>query len=116
MTACGELYGPPGKLAVVDATVVVMDALLLADESSMVSELTLTLLVNVPAAVGATTVTVISGALPTARLARVQDTGLVPVQVHPLPVALVRLIPAGRVSVTLTLVAVLGPALLTERI
>lgn len=82
----------------------------------MVAE-TEAVLLMVPPAPGAVTVIVIAGAAPTARLARVHVT--VPVsspQAQPEPVADTCVIPAGRVSVTVSDWAVLGPAFDTARL
>src|SRR5882672_5170401 len=94
-------------------TVVVAVAVLLAWLLSLVAELTVAVFVMVPAS-DAVTVMVMAGAAPGARLARVQvTTPPAWLQVQPLPVALTKVTPAGSVSLTLTEVAVLGPALLT---
>src|SRR5438309_1201784 len=97
-------------------TVVVAVALLLVVSGSAVAALTEALLVMVPPSLGAVTVIVIVEGVPPvgARLARVQVTlALVPLHVQPVPEALWKVTPAGSVSVTLTVVAVEGPALLT---
>src|SRR5262245_40779810 len=65
---------------------------------------------------GAVTVIVIVGAVPRARLARVHVTVLEDwLQVHPAPVALTYVVPAGSGSVTTTEGAVAGPAFVTSR-
>src|SRR5262245_49147987 len=69
-----------------------------------------------PPTEGAVTVTTMFTAAPTARLARVQVTVAVPLQLQPVPLALTSVTPAGSVSVTLTVAAVLGPALLTPSV
>src|SRR5256885_8709972 len=75
---------------------------------------TLAVLLIVPPSLGAVTTIVIAGAAPTARLGRVQVTMPPPyLQVHPVPLALTKVTASGSVSLTLTEVAVLGPALLT---
>ena len=56
------------------------------------------------------------GAAPTARLARVQVTVAVPLQLQPLPLALTSVTSGGRESLTLTAEAAFGPALLTLRV
>ncbi len=95
-------------------TSVVSESLLSPDDGSVSFALTVTVLVTVPALAGAVTLIVIAGAAPTARLARVQVT-TPPDSLHdqPLPEALTKTTPAGRVSLTLTDVAAEGPALLT---
>src|SRR2546430_2727124 len=94
-------------------TVVVAVAVLLVWLLSAVDELTVTVLVMVPAG-DAVTVIVIGGAGPWARLPCVQvTTPLAWLQLQPLPAALTKVTLAGSVSLTLTEVAVLGPALLT---
>ena len=62
------------------------------------------------------TTIVMSGALVTARLARVQVTVVVPVQVQPVPLADTKVVPAGSGSETETELATDGPALLTDRV
>ena len=75
---------------------------------------TLAVLMMIPPEAGAVTVMVIDDAVPTARLTRVQvTTPLARLQVHPVPLALRKLTPAGRVSVTVIPVAVVGPLLVT---
>src|SRR5882672_6914868 len=107
---------PPLSVAVswiVPPAVCVAVAVLLAWLLSLVAELTVAVFVMVPAS-DAVTVMVMAGAAPGARLARVQvTTPPAWLQVQPLPVALTKVTPAGSVSLTLTEVAVLGPALLT---
>ena len=70
--------------------------------------------VIVPTAAGAVTTIAIGGAVPTASAGRVQVT-IAPawVQVQPVPVALTNVVPAGRVSVTVRLVAAAGPLFAT---
>src|SRR5258707_17584 len=91
-------------------TVVTVEAVLLASDGSAVAALTLAVSVIAPAAAGAVVSIVIGGAAPVARLAIVQVTSC-PVAEHaqPVPLALTNVTPGGRVSVTLTLVAALGP-------
>ncbi len=74
-------------------------------------------LVMVPAAVGALTVIVMAGAVPTSRPGRVQVT-VPPVRLkfQPVPEALIKVTPAGSVSMTVTALAGLGPLLLTWRV
>ena len=92
------------------------DTSVLLDElGSEVDALTVAVLEIVPPSLGALTVIVIvEGVLPVgARLARVHVTlALVPLHVQPAPLALWKVTPAGSVSVTVTLLAVEGPALL----
>jgi hypothetical protein len=94
-------------------TVVLSLSLLLPGTGSFTLEDTLAVLVIVPPSLGAVAVMVISGAGPTAKLARVQ---VIPRQLHPVPLAVAPVTPAGSVSVTLTLVAVLGPLFVTVRV
>ena len=97
-------------------TVVGSVAVLLDELGSEVDALTVAVLEIVPPSLGALTVIVIvEGVLPVgARLARVHVTlALVPLHVQPAPLALWKVTPAGSVSVTVTLLAVEGPALLT---
>src|SRR5262245_28397088 len=96
-----------------DVTVVWMVALVLLPAfGSPVWALTEAELASVTPSAGAVTKIVMSGAAPTARLARVHVTVVVPLQVQPLPVTLTSVTPAGRASVTVTAEAVSGPALL----
>src|SRR4029450_13869071 len=87
-----------------------------------VSELTEALLESVcPPSAGPVKVIVRSGAetgagLPArgaARLAYVQATVVVPLQLQSVPLALTSVTPVGRVSLTVTLEAAFGPAFLT---
>ena len=95
-------------------TVVVSVAVLLPVFASLVEELTVAVLVIVPPSLGAVTTMVMAVAAPGAKLARVQvTTPPAWLQVQPLPEALTNVTPAGSVSLTLTEVAVLGPALFT---
>ena len=95
-------------------TVVFSVSVLLAGFGSETGELTLAVSIIVPLVVGAVTVMVIAGAAPKAKLARVQvTTPAAWLQLQPEPEALMNVTPAGKVSVTVTEVAVLGPALLT---
>src|SRR5438309_9117687 len=96
-------------------TVVGSVAVLLDELGSEVDALTVAVLEIVPPSLGALTVIVIvEGVLPVgARLARVHVTlALVPLHVQPAPLALWKVTPAGSVSVTVTLLAVEGPALM----
>lgn len=71
------------------------------------------LLLIVPAAV-AVTLTVIAGADPTGREARVKERVVACwLKFQASPEALTNVTPAGSISVTVTEVAVLGPALIT---
>lgn len=81
---------------------------------SVLIALTDALFVMLPPTLGAVTVMVMDGAGPMARLARVQvTTPAAWLHVQPVPVAETKVTPAGSVSVTVRLLAVLGPALLT---
>lgn len=98
-------------------TVVPAVELLLDEFGSPTLEETVAVLLIVPPADGAVTVMVIFGAAPTARLDRVQVITPEPfTQFHPVPLALTKPTPAGRVSRTDTLEAVLGPLLFTLRV
>ena len=91
-------------------------AALLPDTGSAVELDTDAALVSVTAYAGAVTTTVIGGAdEPAARVGLVQVTETLPegVQDHPVPVAETIVTPAGRVSLTETLIASEGPALET---
>src|SRR5439155_789530 len=97
-------------------TVVDAVAVLLAGLGSEVAALTAAVLVMVPPSLGAvTTIVIVEGVPPVgARLARVQVTLYsTPLRAQPVPLALWKVTPAGSVSVTLTLLAVEGPPLLT---
>src|SRR5262245_59454201 len=95
-------------------TVVVTVALSLEEPRSGVAELTLAELSSGPGVAGALTVSaMLEEVAPFARLASVQVTVVPPLQFQPLPTALTKLTPAGRVSLTLMIEAVSGPALLT---
>ena len=90
---------------------------LLAGTGSEVAEDTVAELDRLAVWDGSTVTTIeIAGAAPGARLARVQLTVVVPVQVQPVPVAETRVVPEGRVSETATLVAVEGPPLETDSV
>src|SRR5574341_793381 len=100
----------------VGLTVVAAEAVLLPGLRSIASEPTVTELASgvVP---GAVTVRMIGGAAPTARLLRVQITSPPEaLQLQPEPDAPRYVTPAGSVSVTATLFARLGPALVTFRV
>src|SRR2546423_1651701 len=96
-------------------TVVVAVAVLLPVLGSGVTDVTVAVLVIVPVVVGLTVTTIVIVVVAAAaRLARVQVT--VPLDwlhVQPAPAALTKVTPAGRVSVTVTLVAPVGPPLVT---
>jgi hypothetical protein len=97
------------------ATTSVAVAVLLAALGSVVAELTVAvLLIAVPAAVPAFTVTPnVIVAVPGAKLGFVQ-VSVASVQVHPAgPLSDTAVVFAGSVSVSFTVVAVLGPALVT---
>lgn len=94
--------------------VVPCDALLLPGTGSLSLADTVAELLIEPPSDGAVTEMVMAGAVPGARLERVHDTLPTPcVQIHPVPVAFTYVTPGGRVSVTVTLCAVLGPLLVT---
>src|SRR5437899_8783825 len=99
-------------------TVLIVRALLLSGLLSVVAEITVALLVMVPAIAGANAMIVIAGATPTERPSRVQVTvpGNVWLHAQPVPVALMSVTPAGSVSVTRSAAAVPGPALLTRSV
>src|SRR6266851_4223716 len=84
---------------------------LLVEFGSLVGELTLAELLSEPLA-GAVTRTVRLLTWPLARLPRLQFT--TPLLFTPLPLALTKVTVAGNVSVTVTLIAVDGPKLVTE--
>src|SRR2546425_9385607 len=69
-----------------------------------------------PTAGARTEMTRLGAVAPTAKLARVQVTVVVPLQAQPLPAALTKLTPGGRESLTVTAEAASGPALLTLRV
>jgi hypothetical protein len=76
------------------------------------------LFVIVPAAEGAVTVTVISGAAPTAKLAARSQvtTPAASLQLQSVPLALTKLTPPGKVSETLTPLAAEGPLFVTLKV
>src|SRR6266851_997554 len=84
---------------------------LLVEFGSLVGELTLAELLSEPLA-GAVTTTLRLLTWPLAMLPRLQFT--TPLLFAPLPLALTKLTPAGRLSVTTTLLALEGPKLVTE--
>src|SRR5262245_59367488 len=91
-------------------------AVWLAVFGSAVPALTEAVLTRMAPSAGAMTVMTMFGAAPTARLARVHVTVVGPLQLQPVPLALTNVTPAGSASVTLTVAAVLGPALLTPSV
>jgi hypothetical protein len=93
-------------------TVVDEVALLLPGTGSLVVLDTLAVLLNVPAAVGVTTIVTVALA-PLATLPRLQVTVLVPLQPPWLGVADTNVVAAGNVSVTVTAEAEVGPPLVT---
>jgi len=98
------------------ATTSVAVAELLAELGSVVAEVTVAvLLIAVPAAVPAFTVTTyVKVAVPGAKLASVQvPVAAVQIHVPPGPVSDTRVVFAGSVSVSVTLVATLGPEFVT---
>jgi len=102
----------PTARSATDVTVVLTGGVMLFVRSgSLVGEATLAVLFNVPLA-GAVTVTV---TLLTAPLASVpKDQFTTPLLFKPLPLADTNVTPAGKESVTTTLVAADGPKLVTE--
>lgn len=101
---------------VAPATISAAVALLFAVFGSAVAELTLTVsLIGVPAAVPAVTVTLkVIVAVPGAKLGSVQVSAASGVQFHPAgPASETAVVCAGSISVRVTAVAVLGPALVT---
>ena len=78
---------------------------------SIVGELTLAMFVSVPLA-GAVTVTVTLLTWPFAKVPSVQLT--TPLLFTPPPLALTKVTPAGKASVTTTLLALDGPKFVTE--
>ena len=107
------LLNPGGGFTVVFSVTFVS---LLPVLGSVVADETETVLVITPAVlVLVVTMIVIVGAVPTARLARVQvTTPLEWLQLQPVPDALSKVTPVGSVSVTvMVLASSLGPALLT---
>jgi hypothetical protein len=90
---------------------------LLPGVGSDVAAVTVAVLLRVVPPFGAVTVTVMFGADATLSVPRVQVT--VPeawLHVHPEPAALTKETPAGRGSVTVSELAVLGPALVTASV
>src|SRR5215210_7027587 len=107
------LYGiaRSGPRSSAGLTLVSTDTLLLALFGSATAELTLALLVSFPACLGVTTIVTLAIAPPGARLPRWQITVAPRLHEPWLGVAETSVTPDGRVSVTFTLGAVLGPAL-----
>src|SRR6185369_9261703 len=97
-------------------TVVVALDELLADDGSLTPDDTDAALTAEPAEAGASMVTVIAGAAPTASEARVHVTVVVPEHDQPVPAADTSVAPAGRTSETETSVAVDGPAFETPSV
>jgi hypothetical protein len=98
-------------------TVVVSVSELLPGVGSDVAAATVAVLLRVVPPFGAVTVTLMLGAVATLSVPRVHVT--VPeawLHVHPEPAALTNETPAGRLSVTVSELAVLGPALATDRV
>lgn len=99
-------------------TIVCSMSVLFVIPGSEVDELAVAELMIVPPSLGAVRLRVMGGAVPGARLARVHV--IWPLEggehVQPVPDALAPLTPAGKVSVTVTGAAVLGPALLIESV
>src|SRR2546421_8265456 len=97
-------------------TVVVTETLLFDDFGSAVFAETVAVSVMVPPAAGAAALIVIGVALPTGTDCAVQPMKFPwAAQVHPVPEALPKATPAGRVLVTTTFCAVVGPRLETLR-
>ena len=98
-----------GAFTCVDA-----EAWLFAVFGSLVEALTVTLSTIRPAPGGAMALIVIGDEVPTATDCALQETPLPdPLQVQPDPVAVLKVTPAGKVSITVTLCAAFGPALET---
>lgn len=93
-------------------TVVVPGALLFAVFGSVSFAVTLAVLLNVPAAVGVTTIVTVALA-PLINVPRVHETVVVPVQLPCVVDDETNVAPAGNGSVITTLVAELGPLLVT---
>ena len=100
-----------------DAVTVVSSLSVFGVVGSAVVAVTDALLDIKPPSAGAVTVIVIVGAAPTASEALVHvTTPADSLQVHPVPDAETYAVPAGSVSVTISDVAVLGPAFETARV
>jgi len=84
--------------------------------SSVLNELTKAELLIVPGLDGAVTTRVISGAEPTDKVSRLQKIETVPIQSHPSSDLLIRVVPGGILSETVSEEAELGPRLVTERV
>src|SRR5579859_2413706 len=99
--------------SVCTAALTVICVLLFPVSGSPRSEDTAAVLVMAPGAVGETT-SVIGGAAPAARSERVHvSTPLLTEQLHPVPVALTKVVVGGSVSVSVTVYAISGPWLTT---
>ena len=102
----------PRPMSAIGVTVVTTGGVeLLVPFGSLVGEVTVAILVNVPLA-GAVTVTLILLIAPLANVPRFQFT--TPALLMPPPVAETNVKPAGKVSVTITLLAADGPKFVTE--
>jgi hypothetical protein len=89
-------------------------AVLLARFVSRVSEATVAVFTTVPDELGLTTISTMVAEPPTATVPKEQLTVLVPVQDDPAGgVAETKVVPAGRMSPTITFAAGLGPAFVT---
>jgi hypothetical protein len=104
--------GETDSVGEVELTVVTAVTALLAVSRSVSFLVTLAVLLMVPATVGVTTIVTVALA-PLARVPRVQVMVLVPLQLPWLADEETNVTPEGRVSVTATPVAVLGPLLVT---
>ena len=103
------------RLAELLTTVVAVEVLGVLGSS--VAELAVAVLLRLAVWDGLTVTTIVmSGALVTPRLGRVQVTVAVPVQVQPVPLAETKVVPAGSGSETETELATEGPALLTASV
>ena len=102
----------PKPISATGVTVVITGGVILfVLFGSPVGELAVAMLVSEPLA-GAVTVTVTLLTPPLARAPKVQLT--TPLLLTPLPLALTKVTPAGKASVTTTLLAADGPKLVTE--
>ena len=111
----GPLLPAAGVAGIAFTVVVALDELF-ADDGSLTADVTDTAFTAEPAVAGASIVTVIAGAAPTAIEGRVQVTVDVPLQLQPVPDADTNVAPAGSVSVTEIEVAVDGPAFDTDSV
>src|SRR5438034_54174 len=106
-----------GKSGVVGGLSVVGEEEVLGVVGSAVAELAVAVLDRSAVWDGLTVTTIVmSGALVTPRLARVQVTVVVPVQFQPVRVDATRVVAVSRGADTETELATEGPALLTDRV